>query len=66
MDKLSNELLKFLGDAVLSFIIAAEPFHRYPEIKEGEPSRLRANLVNGEALASLACELQVGKHLQFI
>lgn len=65
MGKLSNERLEFLGDAVLSFIIAAELFHRYPEIKEGELSRLRANLVNGEALAGLACELQIGKHLQF-
>jgi ribonuclease III len=65
MGKVSNERLEFLGDAILSFIIAAELFQRYPDIKEGELSRLRANLVNGEALAELATELQIGKHLQF-
>ncbi len=65
MGKMSNERLEFLGDAVLNFVIAAELFHRYPEIKEGELSRLRANLVNGEALAALANELQIGKFLQF-
>lgn len=63
--QLSNERLEFLGDAVLNFIIAAELFYRYPHIKEGELSRLRSNLVNGDTLADLAQELQVGKHLQF-
>ncbi len=65
MGKLSNERLEFLGDASLNFIIAAELFYRYPEIKEGELSRLRANLVNGEVLAELAGELMIGKYLQF-
>lgn len=65
MGKLSNERLEFLGDSILNFIIAAELFHRYPDIKEGELSRLRANLVNGEVLADLAGELQIGKYMQF-
>lgn len=65
MGKVSNERLEFLGDAVLNFIIAAELFYRYPDIKEGELSRLRSNLVNGEVLADLAGELQIGKYLQF-
>ncbi|EKD45592.1 MAG: hypothetical protein ACD_69C00217G0003 [uncultured bacterium] len=65
MGKISNERLEFLGDAVLNFIIAAELFYRYPEMKEGELSRLRANLVNGEVLADLASELYIGDHLQF-
>ncbi|MDR1012530.1 MAG: ribonuclease III [Coxiellaceae bacterium] len=65
MGKDSNERLEFLGDAVLNFIIAAELFHRYPNIREGELSRLRANLVNGETLAELAGELHLGKDLQF-
>lgn len=65
MGKQSNERLEFLGDSVLNFVIAAELFRLYPEIKEGELSRLRANLVNGEALAELANELQIGEYLQF-
>lgn len=65
MGKISNERLEFLGDAVLNFIIAAELFHRYPDMKEGDLSRLRANLVNGDVVASLAGELYIGEYLQF-
>jgi ribonuclease III len=63
--KQSNERLEFLGDAVLNFIIAAELYRFYPAIREGELSRLRANLVNGGVLAELANELQIGMFLQF-
>lgn len=63
--KNSNERLEFLGDAVLNFVIAAELFHRYPYMKEGDLSRLRANLVNGDVLADLARELHIGNYLQF-
>lgn len=65
MGKLSNERLEFLGDAVLNFIIAAELFHRYPEMKEGDLSRLRSNLVNGEVLADLAGELEIARYIKF-
>jgi len=65
MGKVSNERLEFLGDAVLNFIIAAELYHRYPEIKEGALSRIRSNLVNGEILAELANEFELGKYIQF-
>lgn len=63
--KTSNERLEFLGDSVLNFIIAAELYYRYPDMKEGDLSRLRANLVNGEILADLASELNIGSFLQF-
>lgn len=65
MGKISNERLEFLGDAVLNFVITTELFHRYQDMKEGELSRLRANLVNGEMLASLASELHLGDYLKF-
>lgn len=52
--KNNNERLEFLGDAILSFIIAAELYHRFPTIKEGKLSRLRSTLVNETALAKLA------------
>ena len=48
MGKISNERLEFLGDSILNFIIAAELFHTHPELREGDLSRVRANLVNGE------------------
>ncbi len=60
----NNERLEFLGDAILNFVIAAALFRNYPEAKEGELSRLRANLVRGDTLAILAQEFELGKYLR--
>jgi len=59
----NNERLEFLGDAVLGSVIAAELYRRYPGAKEGELSRLRANLVRRESLAGIAQTLDLGPHL---
>lgn len=56
----NNERLEFLGDSLLNFIIADALYLRYPNLKEGELSRLRANLVNGTTLAALAREFKIG------
>ncbi|MEZ5492218.1 MAG: ribonuclease III [Gammaproteobacteria bacterium] len=61
--KLHNERLEFLGDAVLDMVIAEKLFHHYPQATEGELSRMRANLVNGEVLADIAGDLGLGQHL---
>lgn len=60
----NNERLEFLGDAALNLIISEDLYRRFPDIREGELSRIRAALVNGKALAVLARELSVGEHLQ--
>ena len=59
----NNERLEFLGDAILGGVIAAELYHRYPQAKEGELSRLRANLVRRESLAEIAHTLELGRYL---
>ncbi len=59
-----NERLEFLGDAILSFIISAELYTRFPELDEGRLSRLRASLVKGDTLAELARHLELGDYLQ--
>jgi ribonuclease-3 len=56
----NNERLEYLGDAILSFIIAEELFHRFPNIKEGKLSRVRASLVKGVTLAEIGRELSLG------
>lgn len=61
--KLSNERLEFLGDAILNFVIASALFQRYPDLREGDLSRLRSNLVNGELLADLARSMHLGDYL---
>lgn len=59
----SNERLEFLGDAILSNIISHMLFRKFPDIHEGELTRMRAKLVNGQALALLAKELSLDKYL---
>jgi ribonuclease-3 len=60
----NNERLEFLGDALLNAVIASELFTRYPDLDEGALSRLRARLVNQEALADVAAGLGLGAYLQ--
>jgi len=60
----NNERLEFLGDAVVNFVVAASLFRNYPNSREGELSRLRANLVRGDTLALLAQDFELGKYLK--
>lgn len=59
----NNERLEFLGDGALNFIIASELFSRFPELEEGDLSRLRAELVNKRTLAHVARDLKLGDRL---
>ena len=59
-----NERLEFLGDAVLDFLVAAWLYHRFPEMAEGQLTRLRAALVGNEQLAQFASELQLGQAMR--
>ncbi len=59
----NNERLEFLGDAILEFVVSKNLFFKFPEKNEGFLTTLRANLVNTTALALVAQELEVGKHL---
>lgn len=58
-----NERLEFLGDAVLSLIVGHILMIRYPEIKEGDLSRMRAGLVNESCLAAIARNIELGKYI---
>lgn len=60
----NNERLEFLGDSILNFIVAAELYRQFPQAKEGELSRYRANLVNGVILAELARIYELGEFLR--
>ncbi len=57
----NNERLEFLGDGILNFVIAHELFKQYPDVQEGDLSRLRANLVNKDSLAEIAGYLELGE-----
>ena len=59
-----NERLEFLGDAVLSLSIGHLLMHHYPELKEGELSRMRSQLVNESQLSEIAQEIYLGGHIK--
>jgi len=61
---MDNERLEFLGDAVIDFVTAELLYNRYPEMDEGQLTRLRAALVRTESLAQQAVRLQLGKHIR--
>jgi ribonuclease-3 len=58
-----NERLEFLGDSVLNCAIALELYRRFPDLTEGELSRVRAHLVNQETLSGAARRIGLGAHL---
>ncbi|MGW8324951.1 MAG: ribonuclease III [Desulfobacterales bacterium] len=64
LDIQDNERLEFLGDAVLNLVVGHMLMVRYPDLKEGDMSKMRANLVNESQLASIAQEMNLGSYLQ--
>ena len=59
-----NERLEFLGDAVVDLLVSHRLMERFPAADEGELSKLRALIVNEDALARIARELRVGELLR--
>jgi ribonuclease-3 len=55
-----NERLEFLGDAVLDFLVGSWVYNHYPEMAEGELTRMRSALVRTEALAEFSRQLRLG------
>jgi ribonuclease-3 len=59
----SNERMEFLGDAVLNLLVAEILFERFPELDEGQMTRLRSLLVNQHALAERATAVSLSGFL---
>jgi ribonuclease-3 len=57
------ERLEFLGDSVLSCVIAADLYHRFPQLPEGDLSRVRAIIVKQQSLYEHAQRLGIGESL---
>jgi len=58
-----NERLEFLGDAVLGMVIAKALFAQFPNVDEGQLSRMRSSLVKGKTLAVIAKEIDLGDYI---
>jgi len=59
-----NEMLEFLGDAVLGLATSEALFHRFPEFQEGHLSKLRAHLVGQRHLLRVAEQLEIGHYMR--
>ena len=58
-----NERLEFLGDSIISCVVAEALYHQFAQATEGELSRWRAVLVNRDTLGHMARDLDLGKFL---
>ncbi len=63
--RLHNESLEFLGDSVLGLIVANYLCKAYPQVTEGELSRMKHRLVSAPTLATASARMQLGDFLKF-
>lgn len=59
----NNERLEFLGDAVLDLIVGEYLYEKFPDVCEGDLSKLRASLVNEKGFEKLAKHIDLGKYI---
>ena len=59
-----NERLEFLGDAVLDFIVGAWAYNRFPEMPEGDLTKIRSAIVRNEQLANFSRRIDLGRALR--
>jgi ribonuclease-3 len=59
-----NERLEFLGDAILDFVVGAWLYNRYPEMPEGDLTRMRSALVYTEQLANFGRKIGLGRAMR--
>ncbi|TXI92360.1 MAG: ribonuclease III [Neisseriales bacterium] len=61
--KNNNERLEFLGDGILDCLIALNLYQLFPNLSEGELSKMRSALVNQDGLVEIAEQLNVGRYI---
>jgi len=59
----NNERLEFLGDAVLDLIVGEYLFKKFPDVNEGDLSKMRASLVNEKGFHKLATLIGLGGYI---
>jgi ribonuclease-3 len=60
----TNERLEFLGDSVLGVVVTETLYTTHPDLSEGRLAKLRAAVVNARALAGVARDLDLGRHIK--
>ena len=62
-NKESNEKLEFLGDSILEFVSSKYIYNKYPNLQEGEMTKVRATVVCEESLYKIAKSHGFGEFL---
>jgi ribonuclease-3 len=60
----TNERLEFLGDAVLGLVVTETLYGNYPDCSEGQLAKMRAAVVNANALAEVARTIGLGEYVR--
>lgn len=61
----SNQRLEFLGDSVLSLVVASDIYERFPNLDEGRLTEMRAAAVCEKSLAAAARTMDLGSGILF-
>lgn len=59
-----NERLEFLGDAVLKLVITEYLYNKFPELAEGDLTKIRATVISDDTLAQVGRRVELGEFLQ--
>jgi len=59
----ANERLEFLGDAVLDAVVASFVFQKYPELDEGQLTKIKSKIVNRKSLSAIGEKMGIRNHL---
>lgn len=59
------ERLEFLGDAVIAWVVSPRVYESFPDLAEGDLTRLKIALTSGSTLAAVAAELGLGPAIRF-
>jgi ribonuclease-3 len=59
----NNERLEFLGDSILGYVVTSHLYSTFPELDEGELTKIKNGVVSAQALATVSQRLDVGKFL---
>jgi ribonuclease-3 len=59
----ANERLEFLGDSILDAVVASFVYHKYPEIDEGQLTKIKSRIVNRKSLSIIGERMGIRKHL---
>ena len=63
--KYDNQRLEFFGDAVVELVLTRYLYFRYPDLQEGDLTKIRSAVVNQDSLARFARSIELGKYIQF-